>query len=333
MSAQTPPDVDRGTQLRITWWTQFAFASVFICLRVWARTLKRALGFDDAVMVVAWLCFLGDAVAIQFMAQSGGTRHFEYLTADEQQYELKLIQITLTIGIACTGLGKVAVGMSMLRILSSWPSWEKWAIWFVLVITVLASVVDMFLSMFRCGDPRANWDFAVYATAHCIDMKSTTDYNTFTNAWQCLSDFAFSLIPMAAVWKLRMPLRRKIYLLVALGLTLVTGGCAVVKAVLTGSVKLTDLTGGLFLALIWFGTESMLIMVCGSVPMLRPLWERFVKRPPARRGLGYWKSAKKQPSSSQATDTRTNLRDDDDTTVGTEQERSNCSSHIIPADR
>ena len=123
-------------------------------------------------------------------------------------------------------------------------------------------------------------------------MHAITAFNTFTNGWQTFSDFAFSLIPMRVVWKLRMPLFRRIALTTALGLTLVTGAAALVKAVMTASIDLSDITGTLGVVLTWFGTEAMLIIVCGSVPSLYPIWERFFKRPRqgyTPQGSKYWR--------------------------------------------
>lgn len=59
---QLPPFEDRGPKLITVWWTEIAIASVFIALRFWARRYKRVIGWDDAFMVAAWLCFMGDGV-------------------------------------------------------------------------------------------------------------------------------------------------------------------------------------------------------------------------------------------------------------------------------
>ncbi|KAK6067449.1 Cholesterol 7-alpha-monooxygenase 4 [Seiridium cupressi] len=278
MSSQSPPDVDRALALTAAWWTEFAIASVLIFLRLWARRYKRALGLDDAFMVVAWLCFLGDAITIQFMARNGGTRHFQYLTPDQQEYQLMLVVVALDIGIAATGLGKVAIGFTILRIIGDTSKWQRWAVIFTITVTFLTGLVDLLLYTFRCGDPAVLWTLSRLATAQCLNENSVLYFNNFTNAWQVFNDFFFSLLPMAVVWRLRMPLRRKVLLIVGLGLTLVTGCAGAVKAAMTGSLT-EDLTWSLFDALIWFGIESMLIIVCGSIPTLHPLWERFIKQP------------------------------------------------------
>ncbi|KAI1074069.1 hypothetical protein F5B20DRAFT_596690 [Whalleya microplaca] len=178
----------------------------------------------------------------------------------------------------------------------------------VLTTTAVTSIVDIFLNLFRCGDPRATWDYELAATAKCLNSDSTDAYNTFTNAWQVLSDFCFSILPIVVVCKLHMPLRRKLTIIAALGLTLVTGAAAAVKAVLTGSLDHADLTWSLYATLIWFGTEAMLIIVCSSIPTLHPLWERFVRRPGLRyesQRSGYLACGNLTPGRSKASKLRT----------------------------
>ncbi|OTA83407.1 hypothetical protein M434DRAFT_36772 [Hypoxylon sp. CO27-5] len=344
MSSQLPPDVDRGSRLEAIWWAMYGVASLFIFLRVWARFLKRSLGLDDAVMASAWLCFLGDAIVsayfpgplfqffLHYLSRAGGTRHFMYLTPTEQQYCLKLVQIALAIGIGCTGLGKIAIGITILRIIGNTSKWERWTVKLVITMTVITSIVDIFLALFRCGDPRATWDYSLAAKAKCIDQNATDDYNIFTNTWQVLCDFCFSIIPMYVVWRLRMPLRRKLFLIAALGLTLVTGACAIAKAVYAGIIDVTDITGGLYNTLVWFGVEAMLIVVCGSVPSLHPLWERFVKRP--QRGYSSQGSSYKPWSSNRGKASRLESREERSSTADNESTNpSDISAALLTGNR
>ena len=194
---------------------------------------------------------------------------------------VKLIIITLEVGIWVTGLGKLAIGITILRIIGDTSKWQKWAVWIVMGLTLSTCIVDFCLTLFRCGDPRIAWSVEDWATATCISETAGSNFNIFSNAVQVLADFAFSLIPMAVVWGMRMSLslRRRIYLAVALGLTLVTGATGTVKMVLAATVDASDITYNTYPVLIWFGTESMLIVVCGSVPSLYPLYERYIRSP------------------------------------------------------
>ncbi len=199
---------------------------------------------------------------------------------------IKLIVITLDIGIWVTGLGKLAIGITILRIIGNTSQWQKWTVWVVMILTLTNCIADFSLNTFRCGNPQVGWTVELWPTANCISETAYSDFNNFSNAVQVFADFTFSLIPMAVVWRLRMSLslRRRIYLVVALGLTLVTGAVGTVKMVHAATLDSTDLTWSTYPVLIWFGTEAMLIVVCGSVPALYPLYERYIKKPQVGRG-------------------------------------------------
>lgn len=195
------------------------------------------------------------------------------------EFQLKLVVVALDIGILTTTLGKIAIGITILRIVGDTSKWQKWSVWFIVLVTGTTAILDFFLLTFRCGDPRNLWELQRIATAKCLDVKAILKFNDFCNGWQIFADFFFSLLPMAIVWNLRMPLGKKLQLGIGLGLTLVTGAAAVVKTVLTSRVDTTDPTWSLFTTLVWFGTEAMLIIVLGSIPVLYPLWERFISKP------------------------------------------------------
>ncbi|RYP77479.1 hypothetical protein DL769_003389 [Monosporascus sp. CRB-8-3] len=284
MSAQLPPDENRGVELKALWWSEISVATCLIFLRLWARIYKRSLGLDDGFMIGAWLCYLGDGVAIHIIAQTGGARHFFYLTPDQQEFQTMLVLIVLVIGIACTGLGKIAIGFTVIRIVGNTSRRERWAVWFTIAMTAATSVVGILLFLFRCGNPRAVFVPELAAKARCLDNQAILNFNIFSSLWQVLTDFFFSILPMYIIWRLAISLRRKVYLLVAMGLTLFTGVTAIIKMIVTALLDQRDLTWNTFPVYGWFGTEAMLIIVFGSLPTLQPLWTRFIRRP--RQGYG-----------------------------------------------
>ncbi|KAI0393086.1 hypothetical protein F5Y17DRAFT_433636 [Xylariaceae sp. FL0594] len=248
-------------------------------LRIWARIIKRALGADDLVMLLTYALFLAESILITYVAQTGRTRHLLYLGGlSEIDSTLMWYIIILDVGIFVTGLGKVAVGITTLRIFGGTSLWHLWVVWIVLALTLSTCFLDFGISTFRCGDPRITWTLELQASAHCVvSREAQTKVNIFSNAVQVLADFAFSLLPMAVVWGFRMPQRKKIFLIVALGLTLFTGVAGTVKAVYAAIFNQFDLSFAIFPTLIWFGIEALLIIVCGSVPTLYPLYERYFK--------------------------------------------------------
>ncbi|KAI0543515.1 hypothetical protein F4679DRAFT_105452 [Xylaria curta] len=279
MSAPLPPDESRGTALEALLWTEFSVATVFIVLRLTTRHQMRSLGLDDVLMAGSWLFFLATAIAVQFAAQaSGGMRHQVYLTEQELSFQLEITYVVLVISIVCTALGKIAIGATILRIVSSASSSERWVVWAVIGVTTVSSIIDIFISLFQCGrDPRAIWDSALHATASCLDAEALNRYTTFTAVWQAFSDFTFSILPIFIVWRLRMPTQRKLILTFGLGLTLLTAGAAAAKSSYIARPSI-DQTWALFDVYAWLSTEALLIIMCGSIPSIYPMWSHMFQR-------------------------------------------------------
>ncbi|KAI1148940.1 hypothetical protein F4825DRAFT_73731 [Nemania diffusa] len=279
MSAPLPPDESRATALEALLWTEFSVATVFIFLRLTTRYLRLSLGLDDVLMTGSWLFFIATATAVQFAAQSsGGLRHEVYLTAQEISFQLEITYVVLVVSILCTALGKIAIGATILRIVSSASSSERWVVWAIIAVTTVSSIIDIFISLFQCGrDPRAIWDFELHAAATCIDPAALNRYTTFTAVWQAFVDFSFSILPIFIVWRLRMPTRRKRILTAGLGLTLLTAGAAAAKSSYIARQS-TDYTWDLFDVYVWLSTEALLIIMCGSIPSIYPMWSQTFQR-------------------------------------------------------
>ncbi|KAI1328430.1 hypothetical protein F5Y16DRAFT_154600 [Xylariaceae sp. FL0255] len=282
-NTELPPDVGHRVALVAVWWSLFSVATVVVTLRFWARKAKQNLGWDDFFMAFCYILFLTEAILITYVAENGGTQHLVYLgTIPRIERTIMFYIIILDVGIFVTGVGKIAIGVTILRIFGRASLWQRWAVWFVMALTIITSFIDFGVSTFLCGNPTLTWTLVRPPTAHCISEKNQTNINLFSNVVQVFADFSFSILPMAVVWGLRMPMRRKLIIMGALGLTLFTGAAGTVKTVLAATFNESDLTYTIYPNLVWFAIEATLIVVCGSVPTLQPLYERYIWR--RRRG-------------------------------------------------
>ncbi|KXX76056.1 hypothetical protein MMYC01_208479 [Madurella mycetomatis] len=283
--AETPaigPDTDRRVSLQAVVWTLIGLSTVFMALRIWGRTHTRIMGADDLYMAACWLTFVAEGVVTSLIAESGGTRHFVYLTLEEKEYQIKLQVVLQMFGIPCTAFGKIAVAFTILRIVNKSCKWQVWSLWSLIVLTAVTSALDVFLVLFQCGAPGHLWDLVSQAmgTVSCLDRNAVYNYNTFTAAFQAFADFFLALLPMYIIWGLQMRLRRKVTLVALLGLTTFTGVAAAVKTSLASKNLgvAADPTWDLYLLAIWAAVEIALIVMCGSVSALVPLWDRFMGR-------------------------------------------------------
>jgi hypothetical protein len=282
-----PPQEDHSKDLPVVWWTFFAIATAFIVLRVWARYIRRTWGADDITMFFCWLFFMAEAILLDYMARSGRTQHILWLFAqggrDLVERTMTLWFIVLTIGIFLTGLGKVAIGITILRIIGNTSKWQRWAVWITIVLTIVTCVMDVFITLFRCGSPKHMGAVEIRPGVSCVNDDVHNNLNIFANAIQVIADFAFSILPMFVVHNLRIARRRKWFLMIALGMTMMTGVAGVMKSIHAANLHHGDFPYEVYTTLVWFGIESMLICVCGTAPCLASLYDRFIKR----HNLGY----------------------------------------------
>lgn len=224
------------------------------------------------------LCFVATAVLLTVMGETGGTRHKAAFTLPELEYQIKLQMINLVFWIAATLFGKMAVGLTILRLINRQNKWHAWPVNFVIYFMNLTCILDTFLILFRCGNPANLWDLT--KTSTCLDSATVYNFNVFAAAWQVLVDFFMAFFPMYILWGLKMASRRRKYTLMALlGLTTFTGVAAAVKtSVAQRSLGETaDSTWDVYVLAMWAATEIMLIIACGSVPAIFPLWEHLFR--------------------------------------------------------
>ncbi|POS70365.1 hypothetical protein DHEL01_v211239 [Diaporthe helianthi] len=266
LPTQLPPEEDHRVALEAVWWAFFSVATVFIGLRFWARSLHRSLGWDDFSMSITYILFLTEAILITYVAETGRTTHLILIGAAggmEKIYStLMWYIIILDVGIFLTGLGKIAIGITILRMLGRTSLWQRCVVWTVMFLTIATCFIDFGISTFRCGDPKITWTLELQAAATCVSTQAQSDINLFSNIVQVVADFAFSILPMVIVSGLRMPRPRKTVLMMGLGLTLFTGVAGSVKTYYAATFDEMDLTWNIFPNLVWFALEAMLIISC-----------------------------------------------------------------------
>lgn len=86
----------------------------------------------------------------------------------------------------------------------------------IIVVTGVYYTISSFITMFACSPREASWN-PLIASAKCLDNNMLT---LITAAFNIVSDIAILILPARGVWKLRIPTKKKIgiVLLFALGL-------------------------------------------------------------------------------------------------------------------
>ncbi|XXH03925.1 hypothetical protein Hte_010333 [Hypoxylon texense] len=275
-STNAPPDIDRSTTMIAVYAVEYGLSLLFVILRVWARLSIRSTSWDDYFMVATCALFTSVAALAVLYATSGGTRHPVYLERDQEAFVTEIFYISQAVHIITIGVGKLAIGSLLLRLLGPVSKWRRYGIWLLMVLISIFSVLALVFSLVQCPDPADLWNPDPKAVTACWDPAIQSKFTIFFGSLSSAVDFAFALLPITLVWKLHLTLRKKIGLVVLLGGGVLSGICAAVKAdQLAALANRDDLLWATFDLYLWSGAEISLMIICGCVPTIKPLWDRF----------------------------------------------------------
>ncbi|KAF1949690.1 hypothetical protein CC80DRAFT_483939 [Byssothecium circinans] len=277
MAISTPiaPDYDRGPHLAAVYIAGCVVSFLFVASRLTARFSIAGVGIDDWAMLVTWIVFVPLTILISIMCFSGGTRHLHYLATDPEHliYVTKLNWVAQPLAIFCLGSGKISVAFLILRLLNRASIRRRWSLYVASVWTAINTVVMIVLTFVQCENPAALWDKGLMETTKCWNPKVQSSFSIYGAAVHALVDFHLAVIPITLVWGLQTELRKRLALCALLGCGSITGVCAAIKATKLSTLNArSDLTWETFSLFLWTGIEIILLIVCGSIPALKPIY-------------------------------------------------------------
>ncbi|GLA41666.1 hypothetical protein AnigIFM63309_009762 [Aspergillus niger] len=301
MATTIPPaggDQDRGPALITFFWVEAALAILALSLRFYGRVLVKGLGYDDYVMafavslIVPQALFVTMAALGNHLAVIGGARHLYYLSTEQQLQVVKFDWIAQTFGIAGFAAGKASVALQIQRILG--PSrrqinrvrWTRWLLWFIIASTCLFCGLDCIFQFAQCNPPRALWEPWIPHT--CWNTSVQTNFALFLSAWNILIDLCLALIPIPIIWRTSLSLKQRMATCALLGLGLMAAVCGIVKITFLVSLEVReDLTWSTYDLDVWSASELFVIIVCGCIPPMRPIFVRYFGSKEDFKGYGY----------------------------------------------
>lgn len=99
----------------------------------------------------------------------------------------------------------------------------------MVIIQVVLAMASIFLIFLQCNPTEALWDRSV--EGKCWDVAVFNDFSYFVSAYTTMTDIVLAVVPIAAFWKLQMPLGTKLGVCIMMGLTLLSAVVTIVKAV------------------------------------------------------------------------------------------------------
>ncbi|KAH6952900.1 hypothetical protein DER45DRAFT_542058 [Fusarium avenaceum] len=290
MSSPPPPNPDapftgaarsvdrRGLVIII--WVCFTVATLFVCLRLFVRWRQnRRFLADDYWIAWAWTCTL--TMAILQTEQMDSLWYLTYLQAGRLAYDPKELARQRTeiskwqfpiIKMFWIVLWSVKASFLSLfyRLVQPFPIIRR--LWYcVAVFTALSLTVCIICSALTCSPPSR------YFNSACDTPQEQwrQSFNViFSTAVDVSSDLMIMALPIAVLPSLQLDKKKKIGLGVAFSLGIIIICVAVIRMSQVIVGKQVDLVG----LAIWGAVETATALVVGSLPALKGLLSRGIKK-------------------------------------------------------
>ncbi|PKX88634.1 uncharacterized protein P174DRAFT_397502 [Aspergillus novofumigatus IBT 16806] len=262
-----------------------AFSTSFLIMRIYTRArIMKKFGCDDILLIMAWIFSLGtQAIILNAYAHAGLGVHIDELPVSTIQTYEKCVLATSTIYIFALAFAKLALLVLYYQLLHILPVW-RYTIFAVFFIIAGYSIALALALIFACHPIQKAWDISV-TTGSCINRQGAYLATACTNT---ASDIALIIIPIPAVWNLKMPLGQKLAVIGMFTIGCLTIITSIVRlATLWPLVTSKDPTYELGLAGIFINIEANFIIMCPCLPFIRrffryhaPRWIRDSDRSP-----------------------------------------------------
>ncbi|KAI1742419.1 hypothetical protein F4680DRAFT_31749 [Xylaria scruposa] len=262
-----PGDPGRGPAIIGVTWTLTSLCSIFVAFRFYCRSQPPSrLGLDDWTILVALVIQLLHQALVTVAWHFGAGMHDEDLSLPQLIRVLMWFWISTTPAIVVSIVARISAAILLFRIFRS-VSWFKW---FIIIFTTLQTIIGIvsIIAIYTQAEPiQALWDPTVKPTR----VRDSTFKDAIVNVAQsffAFSDLSYVFCPVFIIWKLNMPLRRKIGLAIVLSLSFISFVGSVMKPV-TANLAHDQYQSSL--VIIWSNLEQTLVIMITCVPALRAL--------------------------------------------------------------
>ncbi|KAK1056435.1 hypothetical protein LTR74_014913 [Friedmanniomyces endolithicus] len=201
--------------------------------------------------------------------------HMNTLSEEQIVDTLRLVVNAETFTVLAPMFGRIAVSLLILSIIGPAQTTYRIVLWTIVAIQVLENAAIIIELYTQCGiHVAALWDISLADKGYCISTMPETVMAYLSSAFNSLSDLILTAIPAAVLLKLQMQKRIKMALIALFATSLLAFAVSIVKALANASLAGSDFTYSITYLQIYIIVESNVIILTGSAPTLRPLWQK-----------------------------------------------------------
>ncbi|KAI1779312.1 hypothetical protein F4818DRAFT_438094 [Hypoxylon cercidicola] len=274
-TSEYPPPIDpdnpgRGPMVIGVTWLFMIISGLVVALRLRLRQkVKLGWGWDDWLMLLAVVFRLSSQILITFSYHYGLGKHDRSLTYDQLVFILRGNWVTTALSVPTAYLARVSIAILLVRLFGV----HRWLRWYLIVTTTLlgvSSILYVVVTFLQASPVEALWDI-LRADARRWDPRVWLGAALLYQVLSTIADLTYALFPVIIIWKLNMPLGRRIALILLMGMSLVTMSLSIVLAVelplaAFASQASVDVQYGAASTLMYGGLEQSFVIIMGCVP-------------------------------------------------------------------
>ncbi|RAL11730.1 uncharacterized protein BO97DRAFT_93852 [Aspergillus homomorphus CBS 101889] len=249
--------------------------SMTLIMRLYTKAcIVRQLWWDDVLIFLAWVFVIATQATILYGYNHSGVGIDFWNVGDSLLVAYRKTVLALSIlYIPALAFAKLAVIMLYYRLLKSFPMW-RYTLWFIGSGICAYSTALIFALIFACKPIKDGWTLT---TPNACRPRASLYLGTAIG--NTASDVVLILIPTTFIWTMHLPRIQKIGLFCMLGIGCLTVVTSIVRLItlipLNESYNRTHLVG---LACLLIVIEANFLILCGSLPYLRPFLRHHVPK-------------------------------------------------------
>ncbi|GKU06342.1 integral membrane protein [Fusarium langsethiae] len=277
------PNLQLNQRIHLKWGRQHGRILLVVILRLSSRqffgqgNVGGGLGWDDFITAFCVVVMLVTCIMITIGTHYGLGRRLEDIDPTLIPGALRWNVIISSVLIWTFSLPKFAIIATLKRILDY--GLKTTILFWGLAISSQACILATSIWWYKQCDPvEFGWDRSIEGGT-CASVQVMSDLGYFTSAYSAFLDGFFALYPIPFIMRLNMPLKNRILVSIALGLSFLACILSIYKLTIFGEIFMILAENPTypvpFLDILGLG-EGCILLICASLPTLGPLF-RFAK--------------------------------------------------------
>ncbi|KAK0663685.1 hypothetical protein DIS24_g1031 [Lasiodiplodia hormozganensis] len=268
------PDTDVGTVLG-TEISLTILMVIFVCMRFYSRLFINGLfGTDDAVMGLAAITAIGHTIVTCLGTRHGIGYHIWDVDPEKIPTGFKYTFTSILLFHPISALTKISVCCGYLRLFPG--TGNLYFCWIMIAYSAMWGIASFFSVLFMCTPINLFWNQPFNIQRDCVDVLTLL---VATAALNSLGDLLVYLWPIKFLFKLQMPLKHRLGLILLFSFGCIVFAASVCRIVtLPPAVESVDVLYNSSTLLLIASIEENIGIICGCLPCTKGTLAHFWPR-------------------------------------------------------